>query len=330
MAKYRKPIGFTLVELLVVITIIGILIALLLPAVQAAREAARRMQCGNNLKQTCLAMHNYHQQSNSLPAGAYACCWGTWQIAILPYAEMAATFEMYDQGGKATSDWSKTYFSGTPTPHSPGGQLAVTSQRLAAFTCPSDIPQTYYASSTVRTITGHNYAANFGNTGYFAENGSGPASSVQGVVFGGAPFYMTDAPSPRCIRFDDISDGLSNTLMFAEVIQGQSVSYSLQDVRGCTWWGSGAGFETFLPPNSSSPDIMVGSNYCQNTPDMPCDSVAYSSPNRPANMAARSRHSGGVNVGFCDGSVTFISNTIAIATWQALSTTRGSEVIGSY
>ena len=215
--------------------------------------------------------------------------------------------------------------------------MAVTSQRWAAFTCPSDVPQTYYANTTDRTITGHNYAANFGNTGYFQQAGSGPGGTgtasdpaINGVVFHGAPFYMTATSLARYIRFADISDGLSSTLMFAEVIQGQSVSYAAQDVRGCTWWGDGAGFETFLPPNSNSPDIMVGDNYCQTNPDMPCDLAAYSSPNRPANLAARSRHPDGVNVALCDGSVAFISNTIAISTWQALSTTQGTEVIDAY
>jgi prepilin-type processing-associated H-X9-DG protein len=179
--------------------------------------------------------------------------------------------------------------------------------------------------------TQHNYAVNYGNTGYFS---TGPAAQVPGtppVVFGGAPFVKSNSPAtPVYIRFADITDGLSNTLMFGEVIQGQSTSASAFDVRGLIWWGDGAGFTALLPPNANSGDIIANANYCQTNGDIPCDPVAHSSPNRPANFAARSRHSGGVNVGLCDGSVRFIPNTIAIDTWRAMSTTKGAEVVGEY
>src|SRR5947207_4218675 len=87
--------GFTLVELLVVIAIIGVLVALLLPAVQSAREAARRSQCLSNLKQVSLAMHNYESAYGRLPVGAYGCCWGTWQVSVLPYLEQVNLFSLY-------------------------------------------------------------------------------------------------------------------------------------------------------------------------------------------------------------------------------------------
>lgn len=326
MSKKTFSSGFTLVELLVVIAIIGILIALLLPAVQAAREAARRMQCSNNIKQACLAMHNYQLQHNSLPAGARGCCWGTWQVAALPYVEMEMIFKMYDPG---TSSNAQRYYSNVANEYSGGGQLSVTTQRLSGFTCPSDVPQTSYANANDKIITSHNYAANFGNTGYFAENGSGPAESVGDIIFGGAPFYMTAPSAAKYCRFGDISDGLSSTLMFGEVIQGESESYTAQDVRGCTWWGLGSGFETFLPPNSAAGDIMMIPSYCRDIQGMPCESVGYSQPSRPANIASRSRHPGGVNVGLCDGSVQFINDTIDFSVWQAMGTTAGGEVIGT-
>jgi prepilin-type processing-associated H-X9-DG protein len=232
--------------------------------------------------------------------------------------EFGSLYDLYDQGGKATMDISKIYSSAT--------NMRVCSVRLSAFSCPSDMPQA--CTFTTPPITQHNYAANFGNTGIYADPqvpGSPP------VIFGGAPFYATAAPTSAIfVRFADIVDGLSSTLMFGEVIQGQSISASAFDVRGLTWWGEGSGFETLLPPNANSGDIMMTAGYCQTNWDIPCDPVAYSLPNRPGNFAARSRHPGGVGVGLCDGSVSFISNTIAINTWRALSTTKGAEVVGEY
>ena len=91
--------GFTLIELLVVIAIIAVLIALLLPAVQAAREAARRAQCVNNMKQIGLAMHNYESSNGCFPPGEKGCCWGTWNVFILPYVEQSALFNAWNSMG---------------------------------------------------------------------------------------------------------------------------------------------------------------------------------------------------------------------------------------
>ncbi len=164
----RKSRGFTLIELLVVIAIIAILIALLLPAVQQAREAARRSQCKNNMKQIGLAMHNYHEVNNGFPVGNYSCCWGTWIVGILPYIDQAPLYKNYNFNNKY----------GVPTDNARYGHTTnkdVTTKRLTVLTCPSDTP-----NAPIGGITSHNYAINFGTTGY------GQQSTLNGVKFYGA------------------------------------------------------------------------------------------------------------------------------------------------
>ena len=135
--------GFTLVELLVVIAIIGILVALLLPAIQAAREAARRAQCVNNLKQLGIGMQNYHDTYKQLPVGNFSCCWGTWQMAILPFIEEQQLADMYTwlpntaKGFFGTHRYDAQNLTSTP----PIRNLTVIQARISTLTCPSDEPQ---------------------------------------------------------------------------------------------------------------------------------------------------------------------------------------------
>ena len=313
--------GFTLVELLVVIAIIGILIALLLPAVQAAREAARRSQCSNNLKQIALGMHNYESSFKSLPVGAYSCCWGTWLVAALPYIEQQPLFDLYHHENKfGVPEDTCRYGHGVNQP--------VTTQRIATYTCPSDEP---VERTEWSAITSHNYVANFGNTGYVVHPGVednvadfGVQMEMNGVKFGEAPFRISGftAMPAKSKKFRDISDGLSKTLMFSETVQGHG-----HDLRGFSWWGYAAGFESYLAPNSEQPDIMQSTGYCDNsvTRNPPC--YAPYSASQPMTMAARSRHPGGVQAALCDGSVNFYSDNIALDVWRALSTAQGGEAV---
>lgn len=297
--------GFTLVELLVVIAIIGILVALLLPAIQAAREAARRMSCGNNLKQIGVAMHNYHDTFGVLPPGCYGCCWGTWQIAIQPFVENNSTYELYNHNGKYDIPDSSYRYNGSKN------RTAVT-KRLETHTCPSD-----QSNAPFSGIHNHNYAVNFGNTGY------GQQANLNGVIFREAPFRYIGNNQGRS-RYRDLAsiiDGTSNTLLVAEVLQGQG-----RDLRGFAWWGDASEFTTYLAPNSPLPDRIYTSYYCNNQPDLnlPC---AVSSGSNPTMFASRSRHPGGVQVAMCDGSVRFVTDTIELNVWRGISTSQGKEAL---
>jgi prepilin-type N-terminal cleavage/methylation domain-containing protein len=316
----RRRSGFTLVELLVVIAIIGVLIALLLPAVQAAREAARRSQCLNNLKQIGVAMHNHHDTKKWLPPGRgpHGCCWGTWPVLILPYIEQ-------DQVSETYVNWGGNDSTGPRYGASPNS-TNVTNKRFETLTCPSDIPNAPFSN-----LTNHNYAVNFGNTGHAQQR------TLNSVRFGGAPFATAkflDAntsvtvPNPPTspIRpylgkpFSEILDGLSNTIMVAEVLQGQA-----RDLRGFLWWGDATNFSTYLPPNAKQPDVIYTPTYCNNEPqkNLPCTGTPTSA--NPSMFASRSRHPGGVQVVLCDGSGRFVRSAISINVWRAASTTQGAE-----
>jgi prepilin-type N-terminal cleavage/methylation domain-containing protein/prepilin-type processing-associated H-X9-DG protein len=324
--------AFTLIELLVVIAIIAVLIGLLLPAVQAAREAARRAQCVNHLKQIGLAMHNYHDANNCLPPGMKGCCWGTWLVYTLPYIEQQALFNAWNSAGN--------YPGGPDGTHRYAGvtNITVSSTRISAYYCPSDGANGSVTSIVAlgRPVTSQNYIVNFGNTNLQ----QAPITSG-GIVyqFLGAPFSDIGSPgldSPigsllgtlgGTIGFAAIPDGLSNTLMTSELLVGQS-GPGRNDLRGFSWWAYSASFHGWLTPNTSQPDLMFNSSYCnypyQSNP--PCTSATSATG---VTLAPRSRHPGGVNAGMCDGSVKFIKNTINLYTWRSLSTTKGGEIVSA-
>lgn len=301
MGKNRR--GFTLVELLVVIAIIGVLVGLLLPAVSAAREAARRSSCQNNLKQIGLAMQNRHDSKESLPPGMgpNGCCWGTWQMLILSYVEQGRLTDVYVNWGG--NDTSGPRYGGAPN------STNVTNQRMPSFTCPSDT-----SNSPFSGLTNHNYAASFGSTHY-------GQTTLNGVVFAGAPFSVAKSVTDRFagIKLSEIVDGLSHTLMVAEVIQGRG-----SDLRGFTWWGDASQCTAYLAPNSLLPDRIYTSSYCNNQPNLnlPCD---VSGGSTPTMFASRSRHTGGVQVVFCDGATRFMTDMVDLNVWRASSTTQGAE-----
>lgn len=318
-----KRTGFTLIELLVVLTVIGLLVALLLPAVQAAREAARRARCLSNLKQIALAMHQYHDVHGTLPPGKKACCWGTWLIFVLPQVEQQPLFDAYN-------------FAGNNRPNLPPGfdhdlryfgvaNRTVTSTRLGVYLCPSDgtnAPLPAESNGTTVWCTAQNYAANFGNTRQTQQD-------LPGNPFRQAPFADMGSPlgdqdlrprPPAGLR--DLIDGLSSTLLLSEVVVGQGA-----DLRGFSWWGDAAGFETSLVPNSREPDILAQVDFCENRPpNPPC---SYRTPTRVDVYAARSRHPEGVNAALADGSVRFVRDTVDPVVWRGLGSSQGGEVIAA-
>ena len=302
--------GFTLVELLVVIAIIGVLVALLLPAVQAAREAARRMSCSNKLKQLALAMHNYHDTNNALPYG-YITFTPTpsdpnvsglnWLKATLPFIEMGSINDAWYNG--------KNYHDSTNNPSSNTNNLALIRTPIPTHQCPSDTQ-----TKTWNSVPNYNYAVNMGVTN------SNRDATLNSVNYTPAPFEYLG----KNYGFGDMTDGTSNTLMLAELRQGPVAS----DLRGLTWYGPYGGFVAHYAPNTTSPDLLAG-GFCQNAQSslqgMPCadgsGKILFSS---------RSRHPGGVQVALGDGSVRFVQQTVDLNTWRALAGMQDGLVLGQF
>jgi len=349
---FRRLKAFTLVELLVVIAIIGILIALLLPAVQAAREAARRSQCVNNLKQFALAGHNYHDVYKTFPrhsyipgnygcgpAGASCDAWRIWQgfsvhTMLLPYVEQRAIFD--------SVNWDAVWYS---------NPASVWNVKVDAYLCPSATAAPETASNIWAGGPGCNYAVSNGPTLYWA---SGTKANHPGFF---TPHWET--------RMADIKDGTSNTIFAAEVLTGDGSNVAFwpgEPVRNATYSGSHPWRIPNVPQSSIDPwglailahitssptDHLssngwgwLGSNYTQtvfNTvagPNWKYPSAGATGPpgysnDRDGIYPSRSYHPGGTNHALGDGSVRFISETIDFDTYQHLGTRMGGEPISDY
>ncbi len=309
--------AFTLVELLVVIAIIGVLVALLLPAVQAAREAARRTQCVNHLKQLGLAMHSFNAAHGKLPfAGAH---WGSggWVKESLPYIEEQP---LADQWNDAVG------YHVQPN-------LDICRVPIATHICPSDTPTRSSWGGIAFEMANFNYAANLGNTSVFR------VTPLNGVVYGGAPFHYEEDPNKITeVDLVKVQDGTSNTLLLAEVRQAPdrlAQDSTHKDLRGLTWYGHHAGITTHESPNSSVPDY-VQNFWCPNptaaaAEGMPCrHESGQATGATPKNLSSRSVHAGGVQVAMCDGSVRFVQNSIDLNTWRNLGSSQDGQVVGEF
>jgi len=329
--QIRSSRAFTLIELLVVIAIIAVLISLLLPAVQSAREAARRSQCVNNLKQLALAMHNYHDVNEALPLGRTLQA-GTYR----PFSQFARILGQMEQ--KNIYDTLNFAFGSYDMPNVTSAATTVSS-----FLCPSDVNTQIplglvapgYASA------GINYRANEGTSvamWYGAEDtgnvNNGKVAEPNGL------FY-----SNQSIKLSGITDGTSNTAAFSEHVIGDfsnSVATEFSDTfaPGTYPANSDEAYTLCLATNVQDLSRQGYSNvgapwtygyhsttsYWHSGP--PNSRSCMYPPSRIA-TTANSRHPGGVNIALADGSVRFIKSTISIPTWRALGTRNLGEVISA-
>jgi prepilin-type N-terminal cleavage/methylation domain-containing protein/prepilin-type processing-associated H-X9-DG protein len=334
--KHRS--GFTLIELLVVIAIIAVLIGLLLPAVQKVRGAAARIKCANNLKQIGLAMHGYMDQNNGLPANGNYTYTGSSVVATNAWSGMARILPYIEQ---------ENLFRDINFAVSYNAQTAISSKRVATYMCPSEVNDRGFGSDPV---FGHkhwplNYAMNQGSWPILTAKANGMRTGDGAIL-----------PN-RGLRPADFTDGLSNTLGLSEV---KTFTNRLQSATNTATyatppatpngpadalamgtatfnpssymhveWVDGkvheTGFTTVFTPNTS---VLFTANDGQK---YDVDLILTTEPNLGDTYAAitsRSFHNGGVNSLLLDGSVRFMTDRISLATWRALGSRNGGEIVG--
>jgi prepilin-type N-terminal cleavage/methylation domain-containing protein len=336
--RHTKRPGFTLVELLVVIAIIGILVGLLLPAVQSAREAARRMQCSSNIRQLALASLNFESSNRKLPYARKYDIWDsyTWSALILPYIEQKTV-----QDGFYTLNLTgfTTAYPGANGPIGDDIRLRTARQtRIPIYLCPSDMrqPENELSTAAYGFIRG-NYRGCVGPGDMYGTATDASAGPWGRGLFGVAPNQSFDyggRTSTLSMKTRDCLDGLSHTLFFSEGL-----------MANVTWWGGvmgeihygnmgGSLFSATLTPNSTAPDRILGpcpQDVSDSRYRASCLSLGgvswWTRAGESAHAAARSNHGNGVMTAFGDGAARFVPNTVDIEVWRSIATLNNGEKI---
>jgi prepilin-type N-terminal cleavage/methylation domain-containing protein/prepilin-type processing-associated H-X9-DG protein len=332
--RWRNERGFTLVELLVVIAIIGILIALLLPAVQAAREAARRSQCANNLKQIGLALHNYHDTYKTLPPGGMGMpnwTWGlSWMPRVMPYTEQSAGYQKMSWIGDHPG-WT---YNGGATWTGPINGAAWQNVRLSVLLCPSSPLEPMVDAGQGWIITRAQYTGISGATdgNGFVNNANRQrqccdcCNSViaQGLISSGGVLTAANPASGRgLVGFHQITDGTSNTLMVSECsnfIYNDTYTKKDQTVNTVHGFLMGTPWPRAVEEQGGNWARLFNCTTIRYPPNSVGTAYPGCGANDGQNNGIYSAHPGGVQGLFGDGNVRFISDTIDMYNLRLLAT----------